>query len=83
MVAGLSVDELDIDAQTIAAALHRAFEHIAHPKIAADLLHVDMFAFVSESRVSGDYERAADTRQICGQALSDAINKILLLRIAT
>ena len=83
MIAGLGVDKLDIDAHAIAAALHRAFEYVAHPKFPADLLHVGMFAFVSESRVAGDHERARDTREVGGQALGHAVNEILLLRVAT
>ena len=82
MIAGLGVDELHVHAHPIAAALHRTFKDVTHAQLAADLLHIDMFAFVSESRVAADHERAADARQICGQALGDAINEILLLGIA-
>ena len=41
MIAGFGVDELDIDARAIAAALDAAFEDIANIQLAADLLQID------------------------------------------
>jgi hypothetical protein len=58
MIAGFSVDELHIDAHAVAAALNAALEDIADVQLAADLLQVDGLAFVSESRVAPDHERA-------------------------
>ena len=82
MRAALSVDELDIDAHAVAAALHRAFEHVAHVQFAADLLHVNRLALVGEGRVARDHERASDAREIGGKALGHAIDEIFLLGVA-
>ena len=35
------VDQLRGDAHPISGFAHRAFEHVAHPELAADLLHID------------------------------------------
>ena len=41
MRAGFGIDQLPGDAHPVAALAHRTFEHIAHAKLAADLLHID------------------------------------------
>ena len=82
MIASLGVDELDIDPHTAPAALHRAFEHIAHVQFAADLLHVIGLALVGERGVACDHERASDAREIGGKALGHAIDEIVLFGIA-
>jgi hypothetical protein len=38
MIAGFRVDELHVDAHSIAAALNAAFEYVAYVQLAADLL---------------------------------------------
>ena len=82
MIAGLGIDELDVDAHAVAAALHRAFEDIAHVQFAADLLQIDGLALVGEGGVAPDDERAGDAREVGGQALGHAIDEIFLLGIA-
>ena len=82
MIARLGVDELDIDAHAISAALDAALENIADVQLAADLLRVRGLAFVCESRVAGDDEGAADPRQIAREALRDPVDEMLLLQIA-
>ena len=82
MVAALGVDELDIDAHPGAGALNAALEDIANVQLAPDLLQIDALALVGESRVAPDHEGAGDARQIGGQALGDAIDEIVLLRVA-
>jgi hypothetical protein len=44
MRAGFGVDRLHVDAHSVAAALHAAFEHVAHVELAANLLQVDRLA---------------------------------------
>ena len=82
MAAGRGVDELHIDAHAIAAVLNAAFEDIANIQVAADRLHVERLALVSESRVAGDHDGAAETREIGREALRDAVDEMLLLRVA-
>jgi hypothetical protein len=48
VIASCSVDKLCIDTHPIAAALHGAFKHIAHAKVVADLLQIDMLSLVGE-----------------------------------
>ena len=82
MCAGIRVDELYVEAQPIAGTLNAAFQHIPHVQFAPDLLQVDMFAFVSEGGIASDHERTRNAREIGGETLCDAIDKIFLLRIA-
>jgi len=56
MVAALCVDELHVDTQPVAAALHAAFERIADVQFAANRLHVDGFTLVRKCRIAGDHE---------------------------
>jgi hypothetical protein len=74
--------ELDIDAHPVAAALHAAFEHVAHVEFAADLPDIGGLAFVGERCAASDDNGASDPRQVCGQTIHHAVDKILLLRIA-
>ena len=83
MIAGLRIDKLHVHAHAITAALHRTLKDVTHVQLAPDLLQIDMFSLVREGRVAADHERATDPRQIRGQALGDAVDEILLLRIAT
>jgi hypothetical protein len=46
------------------------------------MLYIDGFALEGESGVTRDHERAADERQVPGQALGHAIDEIVLLGIA-
>ena len=82
MISALRVDQLDIDAHPISAALNAALQDITNVQLAADLLQIDVLAFVGEGRVSANHERAADARQVRCQALSHAVHEIFLLRVA-
>ena len=53
---GRGVDELPGDADARARLAHAAFQHVAHAKLAADLLHVDGAALVGEGRIARDDE---------------------------
>ena len=48
VVAGCGFDQLRGDADAVAGFAHAAFEHIAHAKLAANLLHIDGLALVGE-----------------------------------
>src|SRR5271166_2528608 len=82
MLAAFRVDELDIDADAAGVALDRPFKHIADPKLLADFPGVDILAFEREGGVAGNHEGAAETRQVGGQVLGDAVGEIILRRIA-
>ena len=82
MTAGLGVDELHVDAHAISAALNAALEDIANIQVAADGLHVERLALVSESRVAGDHDGAPDTREIGRETLRDPVDEVLLFRVA-
>lgn len=56
---GRRVDELTGDANCLSSLLHRSFEHVADAQLAADLLHVDGTALVSEIRIAVDLFRYA------------------------
>ena len=64
MIARFGVDELDIDAHAVSAALDAALEDIADVQLAADLLQIDGLALVGEGGVAPDHERAANAREV-------------------
>ena len=41
MIAGLGIDQLHVHPKPVAAALHRAFQHVADVQLAPDPLHVN------------------------------------------
>ena len=82
MRAGVRIDELGVDAHAVLVALHRAFEHIAHAELLADILGVDVLALEGEGGVAGDHEAVADARQVGRQILRNAVGEIVLGGIA-
>ena len=82
MRARFGVDELGVDAHPVLVALHRAFEHVAHPQLLADRLGVEVLALVGEGGIAGDDGAVADARQIGGEVFGDAVGEIILGRIA-
>ena len=82
MLAGFGVDQLHIDAKPAAVPLHRALEHIADIQLATDLPYIGRPALVGERGIAADHERAADARQVGGQAFDHAVDEIFLLVIA-
>ena len=80
--AALGVDELDVDAHSAACALNAALENIADVQLAADLFHIAASALVVERSVARDHEGAPNAREIGGQTLADAVDEIVLLRVA-
>ena len=82
MIAGFSVDQLHTHPEPVAATLHRAFEHVADVQLASELFEINRRSLVGKCGMSADHERAADTRQIRGQALGHTIDEIVLFGIA-
>src|SRR6516164_8830212 len=82
VIAGFGVDQLHVDAEAVAATLHRAFEHIADVQLTSQLLYVNPFSLEGERGVTCNYERATDARQVRGQALGHTIHEVFLLGIA-
>ena len=82
MRARLRVDQLRVDAHAGSVALHRAFEHVAHVELLADLLGVEALALEGEGGVARDDEAVADARQVGGEVFGDAVGEIILGRIA-
>ena len=82
MRAGCGIDELPGDAHPVCRLAHAAFEHVAHPELAADLLHVHGPALVGEARIAGDHEQPAHARQRGDDLFHHAVGEILLLRVA-
>ena len=82
MIARFGVDQLDVDAHAISAALNAALEDIADVQVAPDLLHVDRLAFVGERGVAGDHDSASYAREIGRQAFRDPVDEMLMGGIA-
>ena len=82
MGAAFDVDQLNGHPQAVAGALHRPLQGVAHVERLADLASVDGAALVGEGRVAGDHEAAVDAREVGRQALGDAVDEILLVRVA-
>ena len=76
MSAGIAIDQLHVEAQPVAAALHAPFEPISHVQVTADLPEVHRLTLV------GDDKRARNPREIDGKALGDTVGEIFLLAIA-
>ena len=64
MGAGIAIDQLDVDAQPVAAALNAPLQRIVHVQIAADLPEIDCSALIDEGGVMADHERARNARKI-------------------
>src|ERR1700730_13765912 len=57
------IDELSRDAHSVCRFANASFQHVAHPKLAPDLLHVDGAPLVCETRVARDDEHRLEMRQ--------------------
>ena len=81
MRGSLRIDQLARDADPAAGPAHAAFEDVARPEVAADLLHVDRPALVGEGRVARDDEQVAVVRQGRDDLVDHPVGEIVLLRI--
>src|SRR4029453_4724028 len=75
------IDELSRDAHPICRFANAPFQHVAHPKLAPDLLHIDGAPLVGEARVAGDDEQRLEVRERRDDVLHHSISKIVLFRI--
>jgi hypothetical protein len=80
MCARLRLDELDVDTDTIPAALNAALQNVPDVQFAPDLLQIDRLTLEGKSSVAADDERSGHARQVGRQVLSDAVDEIFLLR---
>ena len=81
MRVGLGIDQLDIDSCPRTGSAYASFQHIANPKLAADLFRGSRPIPVSKRGIARDHEHIGDPRQIARHILRDPIGKILLLAI--
>ena len=82
MVAAFGVDELDVDPHSTCGALDASLQHVAHVELAPNLFEIDLLAFVSKGGVSADNQHPAHLREVCGQTFGNAVDEIVLLRVA-
>jgi hypothetical protein len=59
MITRFGVDELDIDAHAVTAALNAALQHVTHVQVAPDLHQIDVLALIGEGGVAPDHDGAA------------------------
>jgi hypothetical protein len=83
MCASFRVDELCVHAHAIGAALGAAFQHVAHPELAANLPGIHGLVFVGESRFARDDETIRKARYVRGQVFRDRIDEVVVLLVAT
>ena len=81
MRVALGIDQLRINAELVARPPDAPFEHIAHTKLAANLLGVCPLVLKGERGIARDHERAPDARQIGREILGDPVREILLLTV--
>jgi hypothetical protein len=62
MRVGFGIDQLGGDANPVSRPLDFSFRHIAHTKLAADLLRVDRPVPVGKGGVARDHEHVRDPR---------------------
>ena len=80
MRAGLGVDELGIDRDSILIALHRTFQQVSDAELPTDLFGVSALAL--EGGVAGDHETVVDARQLGREVIGDPIGEVILRRTA-
>src|SRR6266404_2305819 len=68
MATSFCIDQLRVDSNLIAGALHATFEREADTEFTPNLAGIDRLALVGERRVARDNEAALNSREICCQA---------------
>ena len=81
MCPGGGIDELSRDAYSISRFANAAFQHVAYPKFAPDLLHIDGAPLVGEARIAGDDEQRLEMRQRRDDVIDHSIREVILFRI--
>jgi hypothetical protein len=69
------IDQLRGDADLVAFALHRTFEHVAGVQVLPDLPHIDGLALVRLRRVVSDHVHIAIARQVGDDVLSQTVGE--------
>ena len=82
MSPGFRLDQLRIDPDPAACAPDAAFKNCTDAKFTGDDTDVDRLAFVSEARIAGDHQEAADLGEVGDHVLGDPVSEIFLLGIA-
>ena len=75
MRATLGIDELSVEARSLAHILHAALEDVSHAELASDLASVDRFVLIGESSVPRDRRNAGASREVGGQRFGDSSTK--------
>src|ERR1700738_3964608 len=73
------IDKLSRDAHSVCRFANASFQHVAHPKLTADLLYVYGAPLVCEARVAGDDEQRLETRQRRDEVLITALSRFKAL----
>src|SRR6516165_797197 len=81
MGAVVGLDQLRSDAHPAGSFSDAAFEHVAHPQLASDLLYVLRTSLVDEAGVARDDEQPADAGEPGDDVLDDAVAEIFLLPV--
>ena len=76
------IDELSRDTDPVCRAANAPFQHVPHPQLTSDLLHLDRAPLVGEARVAGDDEQFLETGQCSDDFFHHAVGEEFLLRIA-
>ena len=79
MRAGFRLDQLHVDPKPVDAALHAAFQDIAHVEFAPYLSEVEIFTLIGEGGVAADHEGAGDAGKISREALGYPVGEIVLI----
>ncbi len=82
MRSGRGIDELAGDPHPVRRLAYAAFEHVAHPQLAPDLLQIYGPTLVRETRIARDHEQPAHARQVGNNVLCHPIDEVFLLGIA-
>src|SRR5712664_2145202 len=77
-----SINELPGDAYPAGRPAHAAFEQIAHPELATDLLHIHSPALVDEARIAGDDKQPAHSRNCRDDIFDYAVGEVSLIGVA-
>src|SRR5262245_11028090 len=80
VLAGVSLDQLCGDADTVAGFTQAAFEHVAHAELAPDLLYVDSAPLVRKTRIARDHEQGRIPGQCGDDVLDHAVGEVFLFR---
>src|SRR5262249_49485849 len=75
---GIRIDELPGEAHPTSCLAHAPLEHIAHPELTTDLLHVNGTTLVREAGVARDDEQRPEARQRRDDFLDHAIGEVFL-----